>query len=149
MKRSGRDGTSTFLPATRINIKMCPLHLTVTWYRKKPCWRVQATLQDIQNKEKSSRFVLGVPARSLLSIKALLCTDNFNTRSNLHVKHFGFHKRNTKHQKYLPVQLCWSSEIPGLQKQMYDPLVLLHRAVASLQLWIFSAHSSISEKKYK
>ena len=45
----------------------------------------------------------------------------------------------------LPVQLRPFPIYPGLQKQWYDPFVLLQKAFA-LQSWEFVLHSSISKK---
>ena len=46
----------------------------------------------------------------------------------------------------LPLQVRPFPEYPGLHVQLYDPLVLLHTALA-LQLCDPLAHSSMSEKK--
>ena len=50
-------------------------------------------------------------------------------------------------QVSLPVQLYPSPVNPGLQVQLNDPSVLLHKAPSLLQLWVSWAHSSISERE--
>ena len=45
----------------------------------------------------------------------------------------------------IPLQVRPSPEYPGLQVQLYDPLLLLHTASA-LQCFNPTAHSSTSEK---
>ena len=47
-----------------------------------------------------------------------------------------------------PVQACPSPEYPGLQEQLYEPLVLMHIAPA-LQLNVPKAHSSTSKHEKK
>ena len=46
----------------------------------------------------------------------------------------------------LPLHLCPSPMYPALHVQLYDPLVLLHTALAS-HLWVFALHSLISVKQ--
>ena len=52
--------------------------------------------------------------------------------------------QNDQIEKKLPVQLSPSSSYPGLQVQLYDPLVFLQSAL-KLQLWVPLSHSSMSE----
>lgn len=50
-------------------------------------------------------------------------------------------------QVSLPVQLYPSPVCPGLQVQLNDPSVLLHKAPSLLQLWVSWTHSSISKRE--
>ena len=52
-------------------------------------------------------------------------------------------------QVSLPVQLYPSPANPGLQVQLNDPFVLLHKAPSLLQVWVSWTHSSISERELR
>ncbi len=51
-------------------------------------------------------------------------------------------------ENYVPVQLHPSPVNPGLQEQLNDPSVLLHKPPSLLQLWVSWAHSLISKGKF-